>query len=81
MRVPLAHSITTNQMLMLTEINMNFLYLLKFLEALISFIIWLQQYMHHDWLLKKISYNDVDLLASVRVQGRYGTICVYKHKT
>ena len=46
---------------MLTEINMNFLYLPKFLEALI----------HHDWLLKKISYNDLDLLASVRVQGRY----------
>ena len=67
----IAHSITTDQMLMLTEINMNFLYLPKFLEALISFIMWLQQYMHHDWLLKKISYNDLDLLASVCVQGRY----------
>ena len=38
----IAHSITTDQMLMLTEINMNFLYLPKFLEALISFIIWLE---------------------------------------
>ena len=39
-RVPLAHSMTTNQMLMLTEINMNVLYSHKFLEALISVILW-----------------------------------------
>ena len=32
--------------------------------------------MHHDWLLKQISYNDLDLLASVRVQGRYN-LCLY----